>query len=251
MAEATLVPITPEQAQAIELRHSSLLVAAQELVIDSLDAEKTAWEVVNAIGELKGVIEHDFKPAKTAAYGAWKAVCSQEAGHLERLKEPDKIVRGKLSRWEEEKRRIQAEAERRAREAAQREAAELRRQAQEKAQQEAEERRLAEAVAAEESGETAYAEALIETPVEVAPVPEPTPVVVPTFTAPKVEGAGAMVTVWRFEIVDAAAIPREYLSVNETAIGKVVQALKGETKIPGVRVYSSLEARRTRGRAGR
>lgn len=245
-----LVPITEEQARAIELRHSSLLVAAQELVIDSLSAEETAWEIVNGIAELKKLIEGDFAPSKRGAYGAWKAVVAQEAGHLERLEQPNQIVRGKLSVWEGEKRRIQAEAQRKAREEAERVAAEERRVAQETAQAEAEERRLEEAVAAEAAGDTEKAEELLEAPVEAEPVPDPIPVVVPTFIAPKVEGAGAMVTVWKFEITDANAIPREYLLVDESKIGKVVQALKEQTNIPGVRVYSELEARRTRRRVG-
>lgn len=42
---------------------------------------------------------------------------------------------------------------------------------------------------------------------------------------------------WRFEIEDATSLPREYLQPNESAIRGVVQALKGETKIPGVRVW--------------
>ena len=248
MTETTaIVPLTQGQAQAIEARQNSLLLAAQELVVDCPDGEKTAWEIVNGIGALTKAIQADFRPSKTGAHGAWKAICAQEAGHLERLKEPDTIVRGKLSTWEQEKRRIQAEIERKAREAAERVAAELRRQAQEEAQKEAEERRLAEAVAAEAAGNTAEAEELLETPVEVAPVEVPT-VFVPVMSAPKVEGAGAMVETWHFEIVDAQVVPREYLTVNESAIGKVVGALKGETKIAGVRVYSTLEARRTGGR---
>ena len=238
---------TEERIQAIENGRASLLVAAQELVVDSLDSEKTAWEIVNAIGAFEKAIVADFKPSKTGAHGAWKAICAQEAGHLDRLKEPGKIVRAKLSTWEGEKRRIQAEIERKAREEAERATAELRRLAQEQAQKEAEERRLAEAVAAEEAGDTAAAEELLEAPVEAAPVIVPT-IVAPVMSAPKVEGAGAMVETWKFEITDPQAIPREYLSVNESAIGKVVQALKGETKIPGVRVYSTLEARRTGGR---
>ena len=238
---------TEERIQAIENGRASLLVAAQELVVDSLDSEITAWEIVNAIGAFEKAIVADFKPSKTGAHGAWKAICAQEAGHLERLKEPDMIVRGKLSTWEQEKRRIQAEIERKAREAAERVAAELRREAQEKAQKEAEDRRLQEAVAAEAAGNTAQAEELLETPVEVAPVEVPT-VFVPVMSAPKVEGAGAMVETWHFEITDPQAIPREHLTINEVSIGKVVQALKGETQIAGVRVYSTLEARRTGGR---
>lgn len=42
---------------------------------------------------------------------------------------------------------------------------------------------------------------------------------------------------WHFEIEDAAVLPREYLQPNEAAIRGVVQALKGETKIAGVRVW--------------
>lgn len=40
---------------------------------------------------------------------------------------------------------------------------------------------------------------------------------------------------WTFEITDAAAVPREYLVVNETAIRKAMNA--GARDIPGVRIY--------------
>jgi tyrosyl-tRNA synthetase len=43
--------------------------------------------------------------------------------------------------------------------------------------------------------------------------------------------------VWKFEITDEKQIPREYLSVDEVKIRKVVQALKDDTNIAGVRVY--------------
>ena len=248
MTATALVPVSEAQEREIEVRHNRLLVEAQHLVVDSLDGEKHAWEIVNGIGALKKAIEADFKPSKMGAHGAWKAVCAQEAGHLDRLNEPDKIVRGKLSVWETEKRRIQAEVERKAREEAEKVAVELRRQAQDKAQKEAEERRLQEAVAAEAAGDKAKAAELLEAPIEAAPVAEVSTPFIPVLSAPKVSGAGAMVEVWKFEVMDAQAIPREYLTVNESAIGKVVQALKGQTNIPGVRVYSTLEPRRTGGR---
>jgi hypothetical protein len=44
---------------------------------------------------------------------------------------------------------------------------------------------------------------------------------------------------WQFEIVDSAKIPRDYLMVDEAKIRKVVQALKAETAIPGIRVYAT------------
>lgn len=54
--------------------------------------------------------------------------------------------------------------------------------------------------------------------------------------APKVSGV-SIPKVWVFEITDEDLIPREYLVVDETRIRRVVTALKGDTKIPGVRVY--------------
>lgn len=43
---------------------------------------------------------------------------------------------------------------------------------------------------------------------------------------------------WKFEIVDASLIPREYLVPDEKKIGAVVRALKDSACIYGVRVYS-------------
>lgn len=60
---------------------------------------------------------------------------------------------------------------------------------------------------------------------------------VSAVVAPTVAGQ-AMKTVWKFKIVDEKLIPREYLSVNETAIRQVVTALKDKTSIPGIEIYS-------------
>ena len=64
-------------------------------------------------------------------------------------------------------------------------------------------------------------------------------VVAPTVAAPalKVQGESTR-EVWKFEVTDPTLVPRPYLVVDESAIRKVVQALKGGTDIPGVRVYS-------------
>lgn len=55
--------------------------------------------------------------------------------------------------------------------------------------------------------------------------------------APKAEGV-AFRKVWKFRITDPQKIPREYLTVDEKKIGGVVRALKGDTRIAGVEVYS-------------
>ena len=232
-----------ERVRAIESGRATLLARAEALVVDSAESEQIAWACVNAIGALQNAIEADFGPAQQATHRAWKAVVAQKKGHLDALVEPDRIVRAKLSVWEGEKRRRQAEIERKAREEAERATAELRRQAHERAQKEAEDLRLQEAVAAEAAGEQGQAEELLEAPIEAQPVVEPE-VFIPVMAPRKVEGAGAMVERWQFEIVDPEAIPRGYLTIDMSKIGKVVQALEGATKIAGVRVYMTLEARR-------
>lgn len=47
--------------------------------------------------------------------------------------------------------------------------------------------------------------------------------------------------VWDFEIVDVAAVPREYLEINEQKIRLVVRALKEGASIPGIRVFTRSE----------
>lgn len=57
---------------------------------------------------------------------------------------------------------------------------------------------------------------------------------------PKTKLAGISSTeTWTFEIIDAAQVPREYLMVDEAKLRKLVRALKAETNIPGVRVFST------------
>lgn len=53
---------------------------------------------------------------------------------------------------------------------------------------------------------------------------------------PKVIGVQTK-SVWKFHVENPELVPREYLVVDETKIRKVVGALKGDTKIPGVRVW--------------
>jgi hypothetical protein len=55
--------------------------------------------------------------------------------------------------------------------------------------------------------------------------------------APKVTGIVPK-KAWKFEVVDPAKVPREYLAVDEKKIGAVVRALRGDTQIAGVRVWS-------------
>jgi hypothetical protein len=94
----------------------------------------------------------------------------------------------------------------------------------------AEERKLQEAIAAEAAGDRGGADAIMEETITLPPAYVPPPV-------PKVEGV-VFREIWQFEIVDAAALPRDYLVPDEVRIGQVVRAMKGLANIPGVRAFS-------------
>jgi hypothetical protein len=54
--------------------------------------------------------------------------------------------------------------------------------------------------------------------------------------APTVTGI-AIPKTWSYEVIDESLIPRDYMDVGHVRIGKVVKALKGLCKIPGIRVF--------------
>lgn len=182
----------------------------------------------------------------------------------DRLTAIERTIKAALTRFADEQERIRREEQRRAEEAARRErerlaeqAREAERKAREKAEAErraAEEaRRAAEAAAAagraEEARKAAAAAAAAEaraaaTEAKAAEKVEAietraAAVVAPIVSRepPKVAGVATR-EVWKFTVTDAALVPREYCVVDEAKIRKVVAALKGDTTIPGVRVYA-------------
>jgi hypothetical protein len=167
----------------------------------------------------------------------------------ERLATIERTIKSQLVAFADEQERIRREEQRKADEAARRERERLEAQAREaerKAREKAEaDRRAAEAAAAagraEEAAKLAARAAAAEEKaaakvddLAVRAATTVAPVVV--RDPPKVAGVSTR-EVWKFEITDSAAIPREYLVVDEARIRKVVQALKGDAKIAGVRVY--------------
>jgi hypothetical protein len=58
---------------------------------------------------------------------------------------------------------------------------------------------------------------------------------------PLVRAAGTKVNrPWKWEYADKALIPREMLIPNEQLIGATVRSLKGDTNIPGIRVFQDV-----------
>ena len=58
----------------------------------------------------------------------------------------------------------------------------------------------------------------------------------PEKAAPELVGAQAR-TSWDFEVINEAKLPREFLTPDLAKIRGVVRAMKGDTRIAGIRVY--------------
>ena len=159
----------------------------------------------------------------------WEAFNKPEKQQIDRLKrmildreqqidEPwaraeQAVLKPAIGKFEMERDRKRREAEERLREEARRRA---------------EDEKLAQAAELEKMGEKEAAQRVIEQPIA------PMAAVLPKVEQPQ----GISYTErWFFEIVNAGLIPNEYRVIDEKKIGGVVRSLKGETKIPGIRVY--------------
>lgn len=101
------------------------------------------------------------------------------------------------------------------------------------------EKLAAQAAKAEAAGREERAAVLAERAAAVvAPVAQ--------HAAPKVAGLSYR-EVWKFRVKDESQLPREYLTPDLAKLDKVVQALKADTTIAGIEVYSE---RQVASRAG-
>lgn len=131
----------------------------------------------------------------------------------EDLEAAERAIKQAMVTYQREQERIRLEEQRKADEAARKER----------------ERLAAQAAKAAEAGKAEKAAAL-EQRAEMVTAP------VISRPAPKVEGIATR-EVWRFAVEDASKVPDQYKTVDEKKIGGVVRALKGDTQIPGVRVW--------------
>lgn len=205
-----------KQIQEVNALALSVPDQAKQITAIKTDEDYTrAGNILLTIKEIRKKIEATFKPIKQKMDAAKKEVLNQEKAADQPLAEAEAYIKPLIAGYMAEQERLRLEEEKHLREIA---------------RKEEEERQLQAAIQAEAEGQKEEADAIISAPVQAAPV------VVPK-SIPKVAGV-AMVKQWKFRVVDAAKVPRQYLMVDEQKIGAVVRALKDQTNIPGVEVYS-------------
>lgn len=205
-ADPDVKELTAQSAQLLALS-STYKVATADQYNGAGDELKRVKAAQKRLDDLRKSMTRPLDAAKKAIMDFFRAPEDQ-------LARAESGIKRAMIAFSEEQERIRREEQRKAEEAARKER----------------ERLEAQARKAAESGKTEKAEQLEERAAAVvAPVIQ--------REAPKVSGVNLR-DVWLFEITDPNLVPREYLVVDESKIRKVVGALKGDTTIPGIRVYS-------------
>jgi ribosomal protein S17E len=228
----------PEEPEVIEMpsvgiiKKEDALTApqyAKTLTVTDQPTLDTANEFLKNVKAIAAKVADSFDPQISQAHALHKSLIDEKKKFTAPLEEAEKIVKRSIAGYlyEEDRKRREVEAERARIEAEARAEAEKKMKAVEKA---------------EAKGDTAKAESIAQDAVNVMTAKIDAAPVIPD--APQAAGL-SLTENWKFEIVDAKAIPREYLSPDEVKIGRIVRALKSEAKIPGVRIWSekSLSAR--------
>lgn len=213
MVQATAeVPVKTDE---IDRQGVQAIESAKEINIQTSEQYLDATTFLKSLKGLRARIEDTFRPVIDAAHNAHKKAIAAMKKHSDPVDQAESIVKHKVAGYlaAEEKKRQEQEAKARA-------------EAKKKADDEA----LRRAEDLQKQGKTAQAEQVLNTPTTPAPV-------ILAKTTPDVQGVSTR-KVWKFRIIDANLIPREYMTVDEKKIGGVVRALKDATNIPGVEVYA-------------
>lgn len=203
--EPSIVALAPE-------RESLLARTASLKIVSAADYTLAAGWLKSIKGFLKAIEDARVKITKPINEGL-RNLNGQAADASAPFLQSERRIKQAMIEFSDEQDRIRAEEQRKANDAAEKERLRL--------------QEIADRAAAK--GQESKAEAFQERASSVvAPVTQRAAPAVSGISVPKV---------WTFDITDPALIPREFLSVDESKIRRVVMAMKGDTRIAGVRVY--------------
>lgn len=208
MTPMIAVPVVPEQ-------NTKALAAIEQAQAFNITTQEQAAFVDSFCVNLKALekeVDLAYDEHIEAAFKAHRSLTAKKKLYAEPITQARAIAKGKLIAWSDAQRAI-----------AEQEAAIARA----KAKQQAEDEALARAARAAEFGDDKTADAIMSAPVVMEPVKVAAPAKMATV----------MQTRWKYRIVSAALIPREYLVPDETKIGGVIRATKGAVTIPGVEAF--------------
>lgn len=221
-AEAALKIV---ETNEVESKALTIVDQAKAITVTDADTYTIAGNMWKDLGDMMDKIDETFNPLIEAAHRSHKAALAKKAEFYNPLKEARTNIKKLMSDYDQKQERLRQEEQRRLE-------VEARRQE--------EERRLQDAILAEELGETEEASAILEEPVQVAPV------IVPKAT-PKLPGGPVYREVWSAQVTNIKAlckavadgrVSKECVQANMPALNKMATALKRTMNIPGVQAVS-------------
>lgn len=219
MTEEIATVVEAEVVDSIKSEGAPLIEQAKAIARSIVGAEsyKAAGDFMLKIKAHRKLVGEKLGPPKQAAHSAWSKLCSLEKELDTPYANAEIEVKNGMSAYlrEEENKRKAAEAEMRA-----------------KLRKEEEDRRIEQAQQLEKQGKHEQAAAVIDKPIN-------TPAV--TMAAPEKVAGEIRKKVWKFEIVDPAIVPREFMVVDEKKVRQAVQLWGEKTKIPGVNVWEDFQ----------
>lgn len=218
--ETQTKPIEIPGAKELMNQSEEMKVAALALKVTDAESFQYADGMLGSFRALRKKIEAAFKPtidaAKQTVAKAKEGLETAQAfqsTHTQPLLDGEIDIKNKMLYWkQQETERIRKEQD----------------ELDKKVRAEQEDAKLKRAAEAEKRGDTKAAERIISAP--IAPAPNI------ARSLPKTASFSSREH-WDFRIIDPALIPREFLEIDETRIRRVVTAMKGTTKIPGVEVF--------------
>lgn len=227
---------TPKAEELMQIGTNGVEIA-QAIAIDSPAMYEAAAEELREIVTKKKTLDEQRKSITKPLDTAKSNIMDLFRKPIDLLEQAEQILKKAMGNYSAEQRRIADQQQRRLEAQAAAERERLNKQAAEMAEQ---------AAALEQQAETGTADTtaeVLDQAVVVAAQAEELRTQAAMTVAPVVQVAttkAAGVSTrqnWKYEITDASLIPREYLVVDDKKIGGVVRAMKGDTDIPGIRVY--------------
>ena len=230
---------------------------AKQLLVANSEQYQGAADYQKAVKAAQKKVADHFGPMKTAAHTAWKTITAQEAATLAPLTEAEGTLKRTMLAYQQaqeairqaEQRRLKAVADARAKaerdraeaaaakqraiEAEQRRIAEAAQRAAEQASASDRATLLAEAAAAQRKADAAAEKAVAKDDQAAAVIAH---VVAVASSVPVVPGQ-SLRTTWKARVVNAAAVPREWLAINQQSLDAFAKATKGAVPVAGVEMY--------------
>jgi hypothetical protein len=200
----------------IEQEVSVGIASTSTLAVTDAVTYAAAGEHLVGLATLKKRIEEYFEADVKNAHTLWSSLTGKRKKAVDAVEGRIAQIKRMMAGWSQEQERIRREEELRA---------------SREAKRFEDERIAAEAALLETHGQPELAAAVLEQAIAA-----PAPMVSLPSNVPKVAGVST-VEAWDFDVINEDLLPRKYMSKDMKKIRADVDALKGMTKIPGVRVF--------------